>query len=708
MALNSVIGNALSGLRASQLGLRTASNNVANVNTPGYARTELAITSRNVAGQGMGVDVRGVERITDEYLLAASVRANSDFSAATARYSALDRLQAQFGSTSDENSLFGRLNAAFESLSSAAADSAESVARLSAASELQTFFDETQRLSVEMRNLRNEADTRIGAGVGRINEILKEMQALNLQAQSLNASSADTSGAANRQVELLDELSSYIDVRTQRQPDGRVFVSTADGVALLDNSRLQLEYTPAGTGAYGLDYGEITAVVSASGARVDLTQNITSGELRGLIDLRDKDLPQLAAGLAEYAAGAADALNAAHNDATAYPPPNTLTGRDTSLVGTDVLQGSGAASLAIVNNDGTLVQNIAITVTATGFTVDGNAANSITDLVNELNTALGANGTASFTNGRLSIDAANANHGVALAQDSANPSSIGGRGFSHFFGLNDIVDSDRPSFFETGLTATSAHGLAPGGVMSFKVLGPNGARTADINVNVTGATIQDQLNALNAAGTGLGAYGSFGMDANGEISFTPNAGYERYEVVVTGDTSVRTGTGKSFTTIFGMSENARMSRSEGYEIRPAIRSDSTLLSMAKLDVNGGTAPGDIVVTAGDNRGGQALAAAGQTKRTFDDAGSMKGGMSTLIEYGSRVAGKVGSVAAAAQRAENAAESVKEAADIKRSDVEGVSLDEELARMIQFQQSYNAAARLLQAAKEMSDTLINIV
>ncbi|WP_440957801.1 flagellar hook-associated protein FlgK [Oceanicaulis sp. LC35] len=708
MALNSVIGNALSGLRASQLGLRTASNNVANVNTPGYARTELAITSRNVAGQGMGVDVRGVERITDEYLLAASVRANSDFSAATARYSALDRLQAQFGSTSDESSIFGRLNAAFDSLSAAAADSAETVSRLSAASELQSFFDETERLSVEIRTLRNEADTKIGAGIGRINEILEEMQDLNLQAQSLNASSADTSGAANRQVELLDELSSYIDVRTQRQPDGRVFVSTADGVALLDNSRLQLEYTPAGTGSYGLDYGEITAVVSASGARVDLTQNITSGELRGLIDLRDKDLPQLAAALAEYASGAADALNAAHNDSTAYPPPNTLTGRDTSLVGADVLQGSGAASLAIVNNDGTLVQNIAITVTATGFTVDGNAANSITDLVNELNTALGGNGTASFTNGRLSIDATNPNHGVATVQDSANPSSIGGRGFAHFFGLNDIVDSDRPSFFETGLTATSAHGLAPGGVMSFKVLGPNGARTADIDVNVAGASIQDQLNALNAAGTGLGAYGSFGMDANGEISFTPAAGYERYEVVVTGDTSVRTGTGKSFTTIFGMSDGARMSRAESFEVRPAIRSDSTLLSMAKLEITGATAPGDLVVTSGDNRGGQALAAAGQTKRTFDDAGTMKGGMSTLVEYGARVAGKVGSVAAAAQRSEAAAESVKEAADIKRSDVEGVSLDEELARMIQFQQSYNAAARLLQAAREMSDTLLNIL
>ena len=242
MALNSVIGNALSGLQASQLGLRTRPQ-CRHVNTPGYARTELAITSRNVAGQGMGVQVRGVERITDEYLLAASVRAQSDYSAAMARNGALDRLQAQFGGTDDETSIFGRLNAAFSSLSAAAADSAETVSRLSAASELQSFFDETQRLSVEMRTLRNEADTRIGAGVGRINEILQEMQDLNIQAQSLNASASDTSGAANRQVELLDELSSLIDVRTQRQPDGRVFVSTADGVALLDNSRLNLEYT---------------------------------------------------------------------------------------------------------------------------------------------------------------------------------------------------------------------------------------------------------------------------------------------------------------------------------------------------------------------------------------------------------------------------------------------------------------------------------
>lgn len=708
MALNSVVGNALSGIQAAQLGLRTASNNVANVNTPGYARTELMTTARNVAGQGMGVQVRGVERITDEYLLAASQRASSDAQAASAQAAALDRLQAQFGGTDDPGSLFGRLNAAFAALGAAAVDSAENVSRLSAASELQSFFDEAMRLSVEMRNLRNEADNRIGAGVVRVNEILAELQELNSEAQSLSAAQTDTSGTANRQAELMDELSGYMDVRGQRQPDGRLFISTGDGVSLLDNSRLKLEYVPAGSGAYELDYGEITAVVSASGARVDVTPNIRSGEIRGLIDLRDNELPELAAALAEFASGAADALNAAHNDSSAYPAPNTLTGRDTGLLGTDVLQGSGEATLAVVAADGTLVDRVQVVVTGGGFTVDGVAAANVNDLVTQLNAAFGGNATASFTNGRLAISATNATDGIAALQDSANPASIGGRGFAHYFGLNDIVDSNRPGFFETGLTATSAHGLAPGGQIGFKINTPTGARALDVTVGVAGATIQDQINALNNPATGLGQYGSFAMDANGEISFTAAAGYEQYDVSVTSDSTLRTGAGLSFSQMFGLSDGARFNRAEGFEVRPTLRSDSQLLALGKLDLDGATVAGDLVLAQGDNRGGQELFGALTAKRNFDAAGGLAGGQASAEEYGARLAGLVGSRAARAERAESAAASVKEAADLKRSDVESVSLDEELARMALYQQAYNASARLLQAAREMADALINIV
>ncbi|MEO1040508.1 MAG: flagellar hook-associated protein FlgK [Pseudomonadota bacterium] len=708
MSMNGILNNALSGLQAAQLGMRTASNNVANVNTPGYARTETVTAARNLSGQGMGVEVVGVRRVTDIFLQAATMRAASDRSEASTVFTVLDRLQAQLGSTNDPSSLFGRMNQAFASLGSASLDPTESVSRLSAASDLQTFFDEASRLSGEVRALRSETDLRISTGVERINEILTELEQLNGEVGRLDASGADVTGAANRQSELLDELSTIIDVRADRQSDGRLFVRTADGVGLLDNARLTLNYVPSGSGAYGVDYGRITAEVSSSGATVDLTPHISSGELRGLMKLRDDELPAIADQIAEFASGVADALNAAHNDGAAFPPPNTLEGRQTGLVSSDILTGSGQARLAVVAADGSLVRSVDITVGAGGFDVDGNGAPLIFDLVTELNTAFAGDATASFVDGRLTVTATDPSHGVAAAQDEADPSSIGGRGFAHFFGLNDIVDSRRPSFFETGLEPGSNHQMAAGGEIGFTVSAPDGRRVADITVPVAGATIQDQLNALNAVGSGLGQYGSFGLDANGAIGFTPAAGYESFAVDVANDTTLRGGTGLSFTQVFGLGDAARMSRAEGFEVASEIRSDSGRLSFAKLDLTGASIAGDTVLTPGDGRAGQELAAVASNRYGFEAAGGLAGGQATLEEYAARLAGDIGARAARAERQDQAAQSVQLAAGQKRADVEGVNLDEELALMTLYQQAYNASARLLQASKEMTDTLLNIV
>jgi flagellar hook-associated protein 1 FlgK len=45
-------------------------------------------------------------------------------------------------------------------------------------------------------------------------------------------------------------------------------------------------------------------------------------------------------------------------------------------------------------------------------------------------------------------------------------------------------------------------------------------------------------------------------------------------------------------------------------------------------------------------------------------------------------------------------------ELARSSESGVNLDEEAARLIQFQQSYQAAAKMLQVAQSLFDTLLN--
>lgn len=713
MSLNGILGNALSGLSASQAGLRATSNNVANVNTPGYARTEALLQARNVGGVAMGVEVVGIHRIVDRHLQVASLRAISDAGAAELSANMLDRVQAQFGKLDDAGSLFSRMNAAFSGLSQASVDPTLAVARLSAASDLQSFFDEAKRLSGEIRNYRLESDSKINANVTRANEIIKELYELNSSVQSLATSGGDTSGAENRQSELLDELSQYMDVRSDYQPDGRVVVRTGDGVLLLDNYPATLSYDPGGSGAYGIDYGNIFVQPPNGGTAQQLDSHITSGELRALIDMRDKELPAMAEELAELTSGAADALNAAHNNATAYPPPQTLSGRNTGLEGTDLHNFTGATTLAVTDNTGTLVRRVDIDFDAGTLSVDGGPAAAISttvaSLTTAIDTALGGVGSASFANGQLTIAADAATNGIATLQDDANPSDRGGRGFAHFFGLNDVVQSTKPGFFETGMTGAELHGFAGGSTISFEVKTAAGDRVSTIDIPmVAGQSFNDVITALNNTTTGVGRYVTFSLDANGELTSTPNAGYEAFDVNLTGDSTSRPGSGLAFSEIFGVGLEARAGRSESFEVDPAIRANASRLALAQLDIDGATVVGDVVVTAGDNRGGIALQGALTNPRAFDAAGSLNRTTVSLQDYASRMAGAVGSRASRAESVAGSAAVLRETAAQKRTDVEGVNLDEELAAMTRFQTSYNASARMLQAAKEMTDILLNIV
>ena len=713
MSLNGIIGNALSGLTASQAALNSASNNVANVNTPGYARTQPVLQALNVGGVAMGVEVVGISRIADVYLQAASIGAISTAASAEIQADSLNQVQSQFGKLDDEGSMFARLSRAFSSLSQASVDPSQSVARLSAATDLEAFFNEAERLSQMLTSQRKDADSQIQAAVQRTNEILSELSELNGSMQSVSVAGGDTSGIANRQSELLDELAGYIDIRTETKSDGRLVVRTTDGVALVETGVIQLEYIAAGSGAYGVDYGDIYVQPANGAAPVSLSGHIDSGKLAGLLELRDQTLPDIADELAELTAGAADALNKAHNDSASYPAPQILAGRNTGLVAADLHGFTGATTLAVTDAAGGLVKRIDIDFDAGTLSVDGGAAvalgTTIGSLTTAINTALGGDGTASFADGALTLEASSANNGLATLQDVNAPSDRAGRGFAHFFGLNDLVTSTRPGFFETGLTGADAHQFTTGTSLTFEVMTPDGRSAGTVNIPmVTGETFADVLTALNDSTTGLGRYATYSLDSDGQLVSVPKAGYGDFEINIASDDTLRGTTGLSFSNLFGVGLQATAGRSEIFSVNAEVRSDSSRLALGQLDIDAATVAGDIVLSSGDARGGQLLQAAMTSTRSFDAAGSINATSSSLQDYSARLAGSVGSRAAWAESEAASAEVLRSTAQTKRSNVEGVSLDEELASMTLYQQSYNASARMLQAAKEMTETLMGIV
>jgi len=72
-----------------------------------------------------------------------------------------------------------------------------------------------------------------------------------------------------------------------------------------------------------------------------------------------------------------------------------------------------------------------------------------------------------------------------------------------------------------------------------------------------------------------------------------------------------------------------------------------------------------------------------------------------------IAAGVGSSLVAGRLTRASNEAVRDAAVASESELSGVNLDEEAAKLMAQQQAYQAAARILQTARELFDTLIRI-
>src|SRR5579883_1576739 len=152
-----------------------------------------------------------------------------------------------------------------------------------------------------------------------------------------------------------------MDIKTVTNPDGSLSISTADGVNLVSNTYAQLAYLG---GNQNGTYGNITTQDvnpnngNLIGSPQPLDPHLSGGSLKGMIDMRDQILGGLGQNLGNLAQQTAIGFNAQANANAAYPPPTSLTGRNTGLVSTDSLGFTGKTSIAVTSPSGTLVSRV--------------------------------------------------------------------------------------------------------------------------------------------------------------------------------------------------------------------------------------------------------------------------------------------------------------------------------------------------------------
>ncbi len=706
MALNSIMNSALTGLFTSQSALSVTSNNIANVNTPGYAR-EVVVQEPIINGtSASGVKISGIERIVDQFLQRASLSSAADHHQYSVEKQFHDRVQALLGRPDQQTSLSGRVDSMFSSIADLSLDPGSSVLRQNMVSGIDSFTGELSRLSGDVQTLRTDASAQISNRVNRINAALEQISYLNPIIIRETTLGHSTGGLEGQRDQALTELAELIDIRTTDTGKGGMAITTSTGVTLFDGVVYQLQYSSPATATAETTFppitlskkDPITGNLTPTGTKLD--SSIISGELRGLLNMRDQILPGMAQELGELGRQFTQSINAMHNSLTAFPAPNQLAGVNKGMLAGDAHGFTGQASFAVVDASGAVVNKVDIDFDALppGATIN--------DVLTAINTGLAGAGTMSFGNGTMTFTAANSANGVVIAQDDVNPADRGGQGFSHFFGMNDLVKARVPAYYDTGFSATDAHSFTAGGTVNIELRDSSNRILTDYTMTIpAGGTFNDLLNDLNGAGA-LGQYATFSMDADGALVVTPQTGFESLNANVTSDTTARGASQKTFSSLFGLGARYVADAASDMGVVNTIKNNANRLALATFDQT--AAVGQVAMTKGDQSGVMKYQALETTSASFEAVGNLSAFEGSLSQFAASFLSNAGLMAEMSVRREDDTGALLTEINQRKGDISGVNIDEELSNMIIYQNAYNAAARVITTVQELYDSLLAAV
>ncbi len=417
MSLTSILSSAGAALTTAQYQIAVSQTNVANADDASYSRKTVTTTATT---QTLAVSSATVTRAADAYL----TKAVNKTAAADGRDAAIDTYllsyDASLGSVDGGDDVSSLLTA-FQTALTSLASSSTTASKATAVSAATGLASSIQSLSAEIQSLRGQANLEIAETVDTINSTLDTLKALNDEIVSTTASGGDVSDLEDRRAAAVTTLSSLMGVSTYTTSDNRVMVYAPGGEQLLGASVAKLSYSASSSLSADTVYPGAIAGVTVNGK--DITASLSSGKLGGLVSLRDDILVGEQDALDQLASTLIAQVNAAANSGSASPPPNSLTSAG-AVSGTDAFSATGSVRVAVTDASGAVVST---------QDIDLSSYATVDDLIAGLNSVSGL--SASISNGKLAIAAAASSNGAALADIDA---SVGGQGFSAYFGFNNV------------------------------------------------------------------------------------------------------------------------------------------------------------------------------------------------------------------------------------------------------------------------------
>ncbi|MDH0095378.1 flagellar hook-associated protein FlgK [Ectopseudomonas hydrolytica] len=671
----------LSGLSASKTSLAVTGHNIVNVNTPGFSRQEAVQTTRTPQFSGAGyigsgttlVDVR---RIYNEFLntqVRSSTALNSDTQAYLSQINQLDSLLA--GSTTGVTPGLQRL---FAALQTAAEDPANIPARQLALSEAEGLSKRFNTIYDRLYEQNAFLNKQLSAVTDQINQLATSIAGFN-DAIAVAASNGQApNDLLDAREEAVRKLSEFIGVTVVPQDDNSYNLFIGSGQPLVVGSKAaRLEVTPGQSDPLR---SEIQFVSGSS--RQGITSLITGGEMGGLLRYRQDVLDQSMNAVGRLALSIADQMNRQLGQGLDL---NGQFGNELFRSINDPLLLS-QRSLARVGNSDTTA-NLAVTLTDTSRLTTSDYEVQFTSATEYVVRRVSDGTLFPPTPATFDITTVPAPEVDGFSLGVASGTFAAGDRFlvmpTRNAGRDIRADMKNPE--ELAFAAPLKAETSPANIGTGRITQPR--LLTEINIYDPAAQADLETSLRNAPplrivmGAGGGATQSYDVvDINGNVidtgSIVPGqdnaltitvpanppaipAAFD-YQVTISG----RPQAGDNFSVSFntnGVSDN---------------RNALNLVNLQNKSVIG-VNPGAPTTTGS----------------SFSDA------------YGDLVE-RVGTLTSQARVDGQATSAILKQATDNRDSISGVNLDEEAAKLIQFEQYYQASAQIIQVARNLFDTLIN--
>jgi flagellar hook-associated protein 1 FlgK len=290
--MGDMLSTGVTGLLAFQNALDTISNNVSNVDTPGYSveNTNLVTNPSTQTAEGAvgnGVSVASVTRSYSNFL-------DAQTQSATSSYNQFNTVSGLAGSIDNMLSdpttgLSATLQGLSSSIQTMASSPSQTSSRTAVISQLQSVVSQFQSYQSQFSQLNSQVNTQLQSEASTVTSLAQSIANLNGQIQTADANG--TGQAPNNLLDqrnnLIDQLSQNVTVNTVTQSNGTVSVFIGSGQPLVignQASTLSATANPFGSGQLDL------SLQTGKGSSVDITSALSGGAIGGLLQFRTQML----------------------------------------------------------------------------------------------------------------------------------------------------------------------------------------------------------------------------------------------------------------------------------------------------------------------------------------------------------------------------------------------------------------------------------